>query len=537
MRTRLCILANLLWLALAGCRIQEPEAVAGRGTGSETTNHIAGIIREADGSPAARTLVALVPDGFDPLARTLPPDRIAMTDAAGRFRFDDPPKGRHNLEALGLSRGRRGRRGGIPYGGGGVVLDPLPVAVPGALRIQLPGHLAAAGGHVFIPGSTFQALIGEGAEVFLPSLPPMRIPELLYARHPREKRIVLAEDVEIRSGETAVIRVSGLLEAAFLVDGGSAGLAGDVADFPLLLRLDSTSFDFSLWPAPTGLAFARPGGKRLRYEVERWDARSRKAEIWVRMDTVRASADSQVILMRWGEPDPLSRSEGAAVFDSEGFAGVWHMGGSGFLRPEAGGRLPPAAFRYFEGDEDGEGMVGRADRLDAVDDHLDLGVVDVETEMTLSAWIRMDAGYPGWSTLLRKQCPPEYGKYGCWTLDYSQSTGSHWLGVTSGASAHNLSTQAGTIDGWILIHGTYDGRALTLYRNGIRISSEAPGLGPLNRGPFTVLAGAWLGEGRGEPFAGAMDEIRIERMARSGDWIRLCYETQRAESRVVRRIR
>lgn len=528
-------------LILAGCAVEEPIQEAGKGTGSETTNHIAGVVWESEGPAAARTLVSLVPAGFDPLRDTLPPGRIALTDAEGRFRFDDPGAGSYSIEALSLRAPLRGRRGDIAYPGGHQNLSNLVIEAPGCLRVNLPADLHSAGGHVLIPGSSFRAVVGESREVLFRSLPPMRIASLVYARDAASPRVILAENLVVRSGDTTELEVPATHEAQFLFDGSAAGAAleEDVVDFPLLVRLDSANFDFSLTSTYPGLAFARPDGTPLRFQVERWSASSRKAEIWVRMDTLRAGADSQALVMRWRTPDPADQFKKLNVFDTaSGYVGVWHLGDATTARVDATPIGRWAETVNYDGDETVEGMVARADRLDRSDDFLDLGVVDVEKTITLSAWIKPERINANWAAIIYKPSDEGSASRVGYSLEHKWSSWTSNFGLGGqGRSMDLLHTPAGK-SAWILLHGTYDGRKSVLYVNGDKVLEESGTFtSPLCRNGYHTLAGAYVPNDPERNFGGIIDELRIEKVARSPAWVRLSYESQRSDRSVLRRTR
>lgn len=115
-------------------------------------------------------------------------------------------------------------------------------------------------------------------------------------------------------------------------------------NFPLLVRLNKNFFDFSqAKPRGEDICFSA-NGKPLVYQIERWDAVGGNADIWVRIPKIMGN-DQQAITMHWGNGKIPSESNGDRVFKTtEGFAGVWHLGGNledatsnnldGFNRPD-----------------------------------------------------------------------------------------------------------------------------------------------------------------------------------------------------------
>ena len=66
-------------------------------------------------------------------------------------------------------------------------------------------------------------------------------------------------------------------------------LTGDVVDFPVLVRLTKAEFPFAeARDSGQDLRFSKPDGTPLSFEIDLYDPIAGKADIWVRMDTVKA---------------------------------------------------------------------------------------------------------------------------------------------------------------------------------------------------------------------------------------------------------
>jgi hypothetical protein len=90
-------------------------------------------------------------------------------------------------------------------------------------------------------------------------------------------------------------------------------------DFPALVRLTSSTFDFSrALSGGADVRFTKSNGMPLPFEIERWDAASQAAEIWMKLDTVYGNDSSHFFTMWWGNPNAVSASDGEAVFDTAG---------------------------------------------------------------------------------------------------------------------------------------------------------------------------------------------------------------------------
>jgi hypothetical protein len=122
------------------------------------------------------------------------------------------------------------------------------------------------------------------------------------------------------------------------------GLGGDVSNYPLLVKLDSNNFTFSQSSSDittlTGSYINGTGGADIRftladgvtdlaYQVERWDAVAKLAEIWVNVPKV-AGGSSTGIKMYWGKAGQTTTSSGSATFPTEdNNQAVYHMNSNG----------------------------------------------------------------------------------------------------------------------------------------------------------------------------------------------------------------
>lgn len=312
-----------------------------------------------------------------------------------------------------------------------------------------------------------------------------------------------------------------------------AGVAGNVDDFPVLVRLDSSNFDFSQ-SAGKDIRFSDMKGKRLRYEIERWDSAAARAEIWVRVDRVQGNSSAQFITMHWGMAGADGFSDGRPVFAADaGFAGAWHLAESApdtvadDLYLDASG-YNPASDRTAATDRSGVAGYGAAF---GGTDYISVPVADPllqpNSAVTASAWMRSARTDALGGTLLSmgdtytlRVNPNGSLRFQVYTGDYA---------AVESPKGVNLLDSA-----WHHVAGTYDGASLTLYVDGKPVA-KAPAHGLLD---YRFWPGFVLGKhGNRKPgyaFIGNLDEAEIGgETARSADWIKLEYENQREGSGLV----
>ena len=106
-----------------------------------------------------------------------------------------------------------------------------------------------------------------------------------------------------------------------------ANVSGNVLNFPMLVRLNGDNFNFTQAESNgEDIRFAKSDGSPLEFEIERWDASSNAAEVWVRVDTIYGNNNTQTLTMYWGKGGSLNCSDPEAVFDTtNGFAAVFHL--------------------------------------------------------------------------------------------------------------------------------------------------------------------------------------------------------------------
>lgn len=345
-------------------------------------------------------------------------------------------------------------------------------------------------------------------------------------------------------------------------------LRAPVANYPLLFRLDSAHADVFKEAKPGGadLRFRRVdshGGfdnhtdLQLNYQIVYWDSAARKAEIWVLMDTVKPTEGIDVsnfprgLLMYWGKPDAPARSNAGAVFDTaNGFMSVWHMGGSSptAARPNAvvgGSAAVPSGSNVASGFPLRQGAIGLADTLRggtgtnltarSSDDHFNLGsgYANFNGEATLSLWLK-----------------PPVPSTSAWNVYMAFGNGAPGDNLTIGrmggtdnvfGEVYEGTTGAGRTEfngvlksnAWQYVTFAVKGVQQTVYHDGrdsvSRVASATI--------PNVTRAMAYLGRSLwADPNpAMAIDEVRLSKVRRSADWVRLDYETQKPGSNALQR--
>ena len=291
-----------------------------------------------------------------------------------------------------------------------------------------------------------------------------------------------------------------------------------VEGFPLLVRLHADFFDFHQAKANgEDLRFSSNTGEPLAFEIEQWDAANGVASVWVRVPSIKGNA-RQELTLHWGNADAMSESNGQAVFnESNGYVSVWHM--SHPVRDDIG-TLPSTD----TGTTATTGMIGEARHLpggkgvfcgDKIPNYPS-GANSHSTE----AWFRIEqpnATIIGWGN--------EGGGRG--SKVRMQFRSPPHIRIDSDFSDVK-SEERLSLGKWIHVIHTYDREDGRIYING-RLDVAAKPL--LNiKSPARLWLGGWY---HNYDFVGDLDEVRISKVARSADWIKLQFENQKPHQTVV----
>lgn len=327
------------------------------------------------------------------------------------------------------------------------------------------------------------------------------------------------------------------------INTSSAGAAtgSDVANFPLLVRLNSTTFPgfSSVAAGGADLRFSNADGAALPYEVASWG--SDGADVWVKVDKIAANSSSQFINIYWGKAGAAAKSEPGAVWDTaNGFQGVWHM------EEGAGAAIKDATTNKYDGTATGAtkpsdvaGVVGKGKSFNGSTARYvmtgtaagKMNFPDAGT-WTISAWAQMAIAPKGgtYYNIINKSdvqynlvCNDQ-GKWEVTQFSPSKRYDMVGLGVATKAPAST----------WVHVLGIRNGAKQHLYLNGAAadtvIKSKTESFAYSNT--YDVGVGGQTNGGT-DPFNGLIDEVRIENVARGKDWVKLVYATQKAGSDVV----
>ncbi len=297
-------------------------------------------------------------------------------------------------------------------------------------------------------------------------------------------------------------------------------VARDLADVPVLVALTDPTMTTQVQADGSDLRFtAADGVTPLPHELERWDAGTGQLLAWVRVPTVAAGNDTDLVLY-WGATDAPAQADPGATW--QGFGGVWH------LAEDPTGQVPHAddsAPTGLDGALLGAagttvrtpGVVGDGIDLAADTGRLVVGRVTVgpTTPLTVSGWVTPDGTADG--TVLRVA---EAGTLHA-ALEVTDAGGG---AVAVRASLRDRDGTLHTATGGTLpvgatghVAATWDGATLTAWLDGSAVAATT-----VTSRAAVVDADVAIG---GDPSTGAvpldgtLDEVRLEDVARDGAWL------------------
>jgi hypothetical protein len=306
---------------------------------------------------------------------------------------------------------------------------------------------------------------------------------------------------------------AGSLNILTTPEGANLPASASEENFPLLVRLDKEWFDFKQAQASgEDVRFASATGTPLAYQIDSWDTAAGTAAIWLRIPSIKGNA-RQEIKMFWGKPGAASESSGKAVFnESNGYVSVWHLDDP--VRDEVG----TTTAATDNGTTPAPGMIGRArhfDKTKGIDCGKDIATYPSgNSPHSSELWLRTDE--------------LDGGRILGWGVSKPNSIVQMGFGRPPHIRMDCFYSLAGIkndsilpIGEWIHVIHTYQPGDSRLYINGRLDGSKTA-----SNVSLTVASPAEMKIG-GATYIGEMDEVRVSKVARSADWVKLQYENQK----------
>lgn len=307
------------------------------------------------------------------------------------------------------------------------------------------------------------------------------------------------------------------------IDAGPQGgnITGDAGRVPMLLRLHTGNFSFEgVNETGADLRFVAADDKTvLNHQIEQFDPVLGIALVWVDVPAVTA-ANKQQIWMYYGNRKAPAAGNGQRVFDPD-YTAVYHFGEPNVPARDttAYGNNSQNPVVTLDGAIIGRGIQAGASPL-VLPASPSLSVA-AGSNFSFSAWVRPEKLGANEGIYTRRD--------GGSDLLVGVDQGVPFVQVGGQRSQPGQPIQAGQ---WSHLAVTSDGKTVTLYVAGHAAGSVAAALPGLNSP--TIIGGDADGVAGGlARFSGAVDEVRLSKVARPAALIQTDAVSQGAESRLI----
>jgi concanavalin A-like lectin/glucanase superfamily protein/uncharacterized protein DUF2341/cadherin-like protein len=310
----------------------------------------------------------------------------------------------------------------------------------------------------------------------------------------------------------------------------------EVRDFPILLRLTASNFNFSeAGENGKDLRFATLDHRVLPHEISYWDPAAGSGAVWIKTDTVRGDGSTGSFLMYWGNP-AAAAAEAAQVFpDQAGWSGVWHLDEESKDIP---GEFRDATGR-FDGTSIGRTAPARKDGVIAYAQDFKVGVsASANIQAVLSIPAAFDPGPDAWTMTFwaRRESQGKgiiFAKGDATAPDgdrfqiFVQEDGRLGVQRYGGKLLTNISLPASA---WCLVGIVLEGSLAHLYLDGRKQETLSGTQG--KNAAAKVFLGAINADGAGG-YDGMLDEVWFSHTVRSPDFMRLQFESQKPYANLI----
>ncbi|MDD5522886.1 MAG: DUF2341 domain-containing protein [Kiritimatiellae bacterium] len=305
---------------------------------------------------------------------------------------------------------------------------------------------------------------------------------------------------------------------------GFSTLDGEIlTNFPVSVRFGThiPAFSYSTFALPESGGDLRFGNssetKMLNYEIEKWDSSS-NSYVWVQVPELVNT--NTYIWAYWGHKSvtnaPAYTTNGSTW--SEGFAGVWHMKESGLPYADSSsnrcnatsGTAPSQSLNGVIGN----GQTFNGSTMEVI---VPYNAALNTTQFTVGCWAKVTGGAGAWRTpIMSRGSSTGYNLYAGMDEQWQA-----WIGT--GGTWDTMPGGAIVTGEWTYVNQTIDsGSNRQFYINGIMVSNKVAASFAVNPSSSLSIGSAntwgW--------FNGDLDEVRVENVPRSSNWVWNCWMNQ-----------
>lgn len=321
--------------------------------------------------------------------------------------------------------------------------------------------------------------------------------------------------------------------------------AENLANFPLLVTLSASNFDFSKVRSDGGdIRFTDSNGTTLlSYEIEEWDAVGQKAVIWVKVPQIDSSSDTDSIFLYYGNSGATSAASATNVWDSN-YLYTFHLneaytnGATDAVKDSTATPRNGTATGFNGTSTSGTNLpsiIGDGVFFDGVNDSItipsvgggkNISVGAANTSYTVEVWYKWDGDTVNDKWLVTDgQLFWGFGDV-AYALVVSSGYGSFMTASDNSIISFSNTPEVLSTTEWTYLVGVRDANddSLKLYLNGQLVDTDADGTTAID---ISSTEPVKLASRPGNDFYtyGPLDEPRLSNSIRSAAWIAAQYKS------------
>jgi len=309
-------------------------------------------------------------------------------------------------------------------------------------------------------------------------------------------------------------------EISFDLTPTGADIPGAPTDVPILIRLSLGNFQYFADAKPDGSDFrfiAADDKTPLTFHIERFDAQTQIALVWVRVPRLTGGARTDKVFLYYGNKKATSAADPAGTYDIDQ-ALVYHFG------PAAGSPQDVTAYKTeptaFNAEVNPASLIGSGVKF-AGAQTISIpasGVAQLQPTkgLTISAWVRFDAAQPASQAYIAQLA--DQGRELVLGVAGTQAFARYL--AAGGPVALTQTDQLKTAEWHHLAVRIGDGR-LTLFVDGADVGHANVELQEIG-GALTIGGSA----ANGNYYTGELDELEVSKTVRSADWLKAAARSQ-----------
>lgn len=309
------------------------------------------------------------------------------------------------------------------------------------------------------------------------------------------------------------------------LSGSGANITGSPADVPVLLRLHLGNFGYFADTKPDGSDLRLVAGDEktpLKFHVERYDAASNLAFVWVKVPRLAGGTATEKIFLYYGNTKAPAGADASGTYDANQVL-VYHFGDDPVASDSTAFGNDSAT---FTAEANPASLIGAGAKFSGAQS---IGAASTaslrltpDRGLTVSAWVRIEA--------------PQTDAY---VAELAGNNRSLVLGINGtqvfARAIADDQEQASAQSSGVLVPGqwhhlalTAGGGRLTLFVDGTEVAASPVELAEI-AGTFTLGASAT----DAHFLTGEMDEVQVSNVARGAEWLQAAARSQGQEAPLV----